>query len=89
MTMRLGLLFFFHLSSPYCTMDPPLPLLLVIALGWTYLLTPRLGQDALWTMRFLPYLLHALPSPLLYYLHVHQYLLMHTFRAPPVITMRL
>ena len=37
---------------------------------------------ALRTMRFLSYLLHALPSPLLYYIRVHQYLLMCTFCAP-------
>ena len=84
MTMHLGLLFSFHLSSPYCTTDPPFPLLLVIALSWTYLLTPRLGQDALRTVRSSPYLLHALPSLLLYYLCVHQCLLMCTFRAPPM-----
>jgi hypothetical protein len=84
MTVQLGLLFSFHLSSPYCTTDPPFPLLLVIALSWTYLLTPRLGQDALWTVCSSPYLLHTLPSLLLYYLHVHQYLLMCTLRAPPM-----
>ena len=77
---------FFHLLSPppfpsYCTMDT-LPSLLVIALSWTYLLIPRLGQDALRTVHPSPYLLHALPSPLLYYLHMHQYLLMRTLCTP-------
>jgi hypothetical protein len=71
--------------SSYCTMDT-LPSLLVIVLSWTYLPIPRLGQDALRTVRFLPYLLHALPSPLLYYLCVHQYLLMCTLHAPPMPT---
>ena len=69
---------------PYhCTTDT-LPSLLVIALSWIHSLLPRLGQDALRTVRFLPYLLHALPSPLLYYLRVHQYLLMCTLHAPPM-----
>ena len=64
-------------------MDAPL-LPLVIALSWTYSLIPRLGQDALRTVRSLPYLLHALPLLLLYYLRVHQYLLMCTICAPVV-----
>ena len=34
------------------------------------------------TVRLLSYLLHALPSPLLYYIRVHQYLLMCTLCAP-------
>ena len=59
-----------------------LPSPLVTTLSWTYPLIPRLGQDALRTVRLLPYLLHALPSPLLYYLRVHQYLLMRTLCAP-------
>ena len=86
MTVRLGLLFFFP-SIPlspslyYCTTDTP-PSLLVTVLSWTSPLIPRLGQDALRTVHLLPYLLHALPSPLLYYLRVHQYLLMRTFCAP-------
>ena len=37
---------------------------------------------ALWTVRLLSYLLHALPSLLLYYMRVHQYLLMCTLCAP-------
>ena len=37
---------------------------------------------ALRTVRLLSYLLHALPSPLLYYIRVHQYLLMRTLCAP-------
>ena len=77
----------FHPFSPpshcYCTMDT-LPSLLVIALSWTYLLIPRLGQDALRTVHALPYLLHALPPPLRCYLRAHQYLLMRTLRAPPM-----
>ena len=36
---------------------------------------------ALWTVRLLPYLLHALPSPLPYHICVHQYLLMCTLCA--------
>ena len=44
-----------------------------------YSLPPPL---ALWTVRPLSYLLHALPSPLLYYIRVHQYLLMRTLCAP-------
>ena len=88
MTVRLGLLFsfpysLFPLSYYYCTMDT-LPPLLVIALSWTYLLTPRLGQDALRTVHPLPYLLHAIPSPLLYHLRMHQCLLMCTVRTPPM-----
>ena len=67
----------------YCTMDT-FPSLLIIALSWTYPLTPRLGQDALWTVRALPYLLHALPSFLQCYLRAHQYLLMCTFCVPPM-----
>ena len=35
------------------------------------------------TVHPLPYLLHALPSPLLYHLRAHQYLLMCTLHAPP------
>ena len=86
MTVCLELSFFFYpLSIPllllYYTTDTFL-LLLVIALSWTYLLTPRLGQDALQTACLLPYLLHALPSPLLYHLRVHRYLLMCTLCAP-------
>ena len=85
MTVHLGLLFSFHLFpfSPllYYTTDTFLSLL-VIALSWTYLLTPRLGQDALRTVRLLPYLLHALSSLLLYPLRVHQYLLMCTLCVP-------
>ena len=87
MTVHLGPSFSFTYSPPpfpsYCTTDT-LPSLLVIALSWTYPLIPRLGQDALWTVCPFPYLLHALPSPLLYYLHVHQYLLMCTLCAPPM-----
>ena len=54
MTVRLGLLFSFHLFPfppflYYCTMDT-LPSLLVMVLSWTYSLIPRLGQDALWTV---------------------------------------
>ena len=37
---------------------------------------------ALRTVRLLSYLLHALPSPLLNYIRVHQYLLMCTLCAP-------
>ena len=60
---------------PYhCTTNTP-PSLLVIALSWTYSPIPRLGQGALRTVRFLPYLWHALPSLLLQYLHTHQCLL--------------
>ena len=84
MTVRHGLLFFFPsilLSLYHCTMDT-LPLLLVTVLSWTYSLIPRLGQDALRTVHLLPYLLHALPLPLLYHLRVHQYLLMCTLCAP-------
>ena len=87
MTVRLGPLFSFTYSPSfplplhYHTMDPPLSLL-IIALSWTYLLTPRLGQGALQTVRLLPYLLHALSSLLLYSLRVHQYLLMCTLCAP-------
>ena len=83
MTVRLGHYFLSSiLSFPpiYCTMDT-LPSLLVTALSWTYLLTPRWGQDALQTVRFAPYLLHDLSPPLLYHLGVHQYLLMCTLRA--------
>jgi hypothetical protein len=69
------------LFPSYCTMDT-LPSLLVIALSWTYLLIPRLGQHALRTVCLLPYLLHALPLPLLCYLRVHQYLLMCTLVCP-------
>ena len=69
------------LFPSYYTTDT-LPSLLVIALSWIYPLIPRLGQDALWTVRLLPYLLHALPSPILYYLCVHQYLLMCTLVCP-------
>ena len=47
---------------------------------FTVLWTPPLL--ALRTVRLLRYLLHALPSPLLYYIRVHQYLLMRTLRAP-------
>ena len=45
---------------------------------------------ALWTVRPLSYLLHALPSPLPYYICVHQYLLMCTLCAPfmPVVPHR-
>ena len=86
MTVRLGLLFsFFHLflisPSYYCTTGT-LPSLLDTVFSWTYLPIPRLGQDALRTVHPLPYLLHALPSPLLYYLRMHQYLLMRTLGAP-------
>ena len=84
MTVRLGHYFSFiylFLSPIYCTTDTP-PSLLVNALSWTYLLTPRRRQDALRTVRLLSYLLHALPSPLLYYIRVHQYLLMCTLCAP-------
>ena len=90
MTVCLGLLFSFHLFPffplshlDYCTMDT-LPSLLVTVLSWTYSLIPRLGQDALRTVHPFPYLLHALPSLLLQYLHVHQDLLMCTFHAPPM-----
>ena len=38
---------------------------------------------ALQTAHSLSYLLHALPSPLLYNIRAHQYLLMCTLRAPP------
>ena len=44
---------------------------------------PPFAHD-LQTMRLLSYLLHALPSPSLYYLRVHQYLLMCTLCAPPM-----
>ena len=67
---------------PTVLRTPPFPSLLVIALSWTYLLTPRLEQDALRTVRSFLYLLHALPLLLLYYLRVHQYLLMCTICAP-------
>ena len=70
MTMHLGLSFFlsFHSPFPLYYAMDTLPLLLV----------------ALRTVRVLPYLLHALPSPLLYYLRVHQCLLMRTLRALPM-----
>ena len=84
MTVRLGLLFFLPSILSLLYYGPTLPSLLVIALSWTYLLTPRLRQDALQTVRFFPYLLHALPSLLPYYLHAHQYLLMCTLRALPM-----
>ena len=82
MTVRLD---YYFLSPtlfplPYSTTDT-LPSLLVNALSWTYLLTPRQRQDALRTVRPSPYLLHASPSPPLYYLRVHQYLLMCTLCA--------
>ena len=38
---------------------------------------------ALRTAHLFPYLLHALPSPLLYNIHAHQYLLMCALHAPP------
>ena len=86
MTVRLRLLFFsiyFPSLLPlhYHTMDTPLSLL-VIALSWTYLLTPRLGQDALRTVRLPP--IYYMPYPHSYCtpLRVHQYLLMCTLRAP-------
>ena len=87
MTVRLGLLFFLSIYSPilspcyYCTTDT-LPSLLDTVLSWIYHPIPRLEQDALRTVHLLPYLLHALPLPLLYYLRVHQYLLMCTLCAP-------
>ena len=60
----------FSLFPYHCTTDTLLSLLV--------------RQDALRTVRFLPYLLHALPSPILYYLRVHQCLLMRTLHAPPM-----
>ena len=84
MTVHLGPYFSFIYFSPspiYCTVDT-LPSLLVTVLSWTYFLIPRWGQDALRSVRLPnPYLLHTLPSPLLYYLCVHQYLLMCTLCA--------
>ena len=84
MTVHLGLLFFFPLPLfPLHVVAAPLAACNSLELD--YPLTPRLGQDALRTAHSLfPYLLHALPSPLLYHLCVHQYLLMHDLCAPLV-----
>ena len=68
---------------PYCCTTDILLSSLDTVLSWTYSPIPRLGQDTLWTMHLLPYLLHALPSPLLYHLRAHQYLLMCTLCTPP------
>ena len=66
-TVRLGPFFSFTYSLPpplhYHTTDTPLSFL-VIALSWTYLLTPRLGQDALRTVRLPP--IYYMPYPRLY-----------------------
>ena len=71
MTVRLGLLFFFHLLSP------PLP----STVRWT----SSLRLFALGTVPCFPLSIkHALPSPLLYYLRVHQCPLMCTLCAPVV-----
>ena len=48
----------------------------------TIIFLPYSLSLALRTTRLLSYLLHALPSPLLYYIRVHQYLLMCTLCAP-------
>ena len=82
MTVRLGLLFF----SP----SIPLPLLLYYehppfapcnGLELDLLSDTKTGTRRLVDCAPFPYLLHALPSPLLYYLRVHQYLLMCTLCA--------
>ena len=70
MTVRLGLLIFSLLFYLF-----PLPLLY-------YRHSPFTQCHADCAPPLLPYLLHALPSPLLYHLHMHQYLLMCTLCAP-------
>ena len=56
MTVRRGHYFSFTYPSPpsICRTTNTLPSLLVNALSWTYLLTPRQRQDALRTVRFPP-----------------------------------
>ena len=44
------------------------PLLLITVLSWTYLLTPRLGQDALQTVD---------PPPIYYMPHPHLYCIIY------------
>ena len=79
--------YFLH-SSPFVPFALWLfPSLLVTVLSWTTFWHQDWDKMpcGLRTSPF-PYLLHALPSPLLYHLRVHQYLLMHDLCAPFVPT---